>query len=196
MLLPVLSIPATYHLGALELEAGVPIPRLVPKNLDFELGLLSVSQVPETWRHGWAGDDAEIFELIVQVDDLRFLDIDGLTPGDRKALEVEVRARGLLEGTDRWECTSAAYGILDITDGSMVYCGARTPCDIALEVAIAAALAGQISLHGIWWTDVWAGLRSARGGIFQDRLSTLVAHQVSVAVPQLIAGPMWIELPF
>jgi hypothetical protein len=180
----------------LELEAGVPIPRLVPKNLDFELGLLSVSQVPETWRHGWAGDDAAIFELSVPGGDLRFLDIDGLTPGDRKALEVEVRARGLLEGTDRWECTSAAYGILDITDGSMVYCGARTPCDIALEVAIAAAIAGQISLHGIWWTDVWAGLRSARGGIFQDRLSTLVAHQVSVAVPQLIAGPMWIELPF
>lgn len=195
MLLPVLSMPATYHLGALELQAGAPMPRLVPKNLDFELGLLSVSQEPETWRPGWAGDDAAIFELSVPGGDLRFLDIDGLTPGDRKALEVEVRTRGLLEGTDRLECTSDAYRILDITDGSMVYCGARTPCEIALEVAIAAALVGQISLHGIWWTEVWAGMRSARGGIFQDRLSKLVAQQVSVAVPQLIAGPMRLELP-
>ena len=195
MLLPVLSMPATYHLGALELQAGAPMPRLVPKNMDFELGLLSVSQEPETWRPGSAGDDAAIFELSVPGGDLRFLDIDGLTPGDRKALEVEVRTRGLLEGTDRLECTSDAYRILDITDGSMVYCGARTPCEIALEVAIAAALVGQISLHGIWWTEVWAGMRSARGGIFQDRLSKLVAQQVSVAVPQLIAGPMRLELP-
>jgi hypothetical protein len=196
LLLPVLSMPATYHLGALEMQAGAPMPRLVPKNLDFELGLLSVSQEPETWRPGWAGDDAAIFELSVPGGDLRFLDIDGLTPGDRKALEVEVRARGLLEGTDEWKCTSSAYRILEITDGSMVYCDARTSCEIALEVAIAAALTGQISLHGIWWTDVWEGMRSARGGIFQDRLSTLVAHQVSVAARQLIAGPMRIELPF
>ncbi|WP_207094264.1 hypothetical protein [Novosphingobium sp. PY1] len=164
--------------------------------MDFELGLLSVSQEPETWRHGWAGDGGAIFELRASSGDLQFLDIDGLTQEDPKALEVEVRARGLLEGTDEWKCTSAAYGILEIIDGSMVHCGARTACDIAFEVAIVAALAEQISLHGIWWTDVWAGMRSARGGIFQDRLSTLVAGQVSAAVPQLIAGPMRLEFSF
>ena len=187
LLLPVLSIPAIYHIGKLKLVPTVR-PRDYVKNIDFELGMLSVSQDPEVWREGWAGDEANIFELRTPSGDLQFLDIDRLDENQRNEMSEILKKRGLLSGTTNLEATISAYSILNLTERSTLPVAARTPSDVAFEIATAAALSGSQRIHGIWWNDVWAGMRGKRGGIFQNALPRVDAAIVSKAQSHAISG--------
>lgn len=192
MLLPFRYLPAVYHAGDLSFWDGQIEPRVAPKNWDFECGLLSVSLHPQIWIAGWAGQGATIYDIRRPEGDIRLIDVDMVMGSHRDAVqEAALRENLLTLANATLEATEELYERLNLAFPSLSPSSQRSREDLLLETALAALALRDKSLDGLWWSDEQGGaMRSARGGLFQDRLARFATTVVSPPLAILAPSPL------
>lgn len=188
MKLPFIELDSVWHMGDPATLGSRPTTRVWRKSWDYEFGLFSVSLEPEVWRKGWAGPSGEAYEIRASERLLRFVDADLVLSALRMDIEAAALSLDLIErSSGAYLPTAGLYAALGLADGSQLALTGRSFEDQVLQASLGVLASADQSIDGLWWSDTLCGeMRSERGGIYQQRLSSMSVAR-GVTVPAFIS---------